>query len=1083
MRFHPLAVSAAVGALGSSSVANAFVLPKSASTGSGATTIRMAAKNSESYSNLEEYLFADPNRNDGSNVDSTNANTNAENPSTKPKKQKKPNPRAEKLRAKLEADLSAAEESRARTAQQLADAEASRQALEAQAEKAAKEAQALEAKVNAFEAKQAAGGGLSAAGIFGEIAGPFVGGIAAFGGLAAARGSLAARSEKAEEERLQREAEEKQAEQAAKRRAAQEGQTKNLLPIVGAGVAGLGAFGAFFNNGNGGDTVVDAITKNVETKVGQQNNAGSVTTSVPDPATVQLPYLDKEIKKAETKQKQIKPLSKMQARKAAEEQKAVEARLEQKLAQAPDIAQQASEAEAKASEAARIEAEKKAAEEQKALEAKQGAEKKAAEEAAAAAEKEKADKIAADKLAFEKLKAEQAAKSTKLAEEEQAKRDKIAADKLAFEKMKEEQKAQEQLRAREKEAAAALESLKQQDAQWKDFIPKVPAVSEMLFGDNKPSLITDKGLSNIFGPNLVVVGGVALAGIAVATAVAAANESPSVNSTFKVTGKSPKEYLESGDPKTDAKGSPSPKKTIRIPKPEKPVAQAPPDIPETPPAPGSKEALREQMKMQRDNLSKQVAAKETSDEATADTTHIEASIVEDTGVVEPAFTPPAKKSYSPFGGKPRAVANDPLYAPPATQSTYQSFSPSPEAPAPQQNTIEDVSFAAMPKKSYSPFGGGKPKAVMNDPLYSPPATQFSDESIPLSYEETSYEATSYEAPTSEQSTNEAASFAAMPKKSYSPFGGGKPKAVANDPLYSPPATQFSDESIPPSYEATSYEAPTSEQSINEAASFAAMPKKSYSPFGGGKPKAVANDSLYSPPASPTMPDLSETEIPFEPVEPTTFSDTSGVTSSATFAAMPKKSYSPFGGGKPKAVASDPLYSPPTSYSVSEPTSFTHDMSEETPAASTMDSDGSSFDDSYLDSSAGGASDFASPAPYEPTISSPEVSSFTENSFQSFKKNYSPFGQKPYVATDDSLYGPPMLEGLPDYAEYDIPESEPSTASGSMPFAASGLDDTSGVGAPETTAFRAPSPKKSFSPFGTKPKAPSDTNNGGYLNEL
>ena len=138
-----MAVSAAVGALGSSSIANAFLLPKSASTGSGATTIRMAAKNAESYSNLEEYLFADPNRNDGSNVDSTDANTNAETPSTPSKKQKKPNPRTEKLRAKLEADLSAAEESRARTAQQLADAEASRQALESQAEKAAKEVLSL----------------------------------------------------------------------------------------------------------------------------------------------------------------------------------------------------------------------------------------------------------------------------------------------------------------------------------------------------------------------------------------------------------------------------------------------------------------------------------------------------------------------------------------------------------------------------------------------------------------------------------------------------------------------------------------------------------------------------------------------------------------------------------------------------------------------------------------------------------------------------------------------------------------------------------------------------------------------------
>jgi len=1056
----------------------------------------MAAKNAGSpYSGLEENIF-DPNRNEVNNVE--NASTSAESPSTppkKPKKQKKPNPRTEKLRAKLEADLSAAEESRARTAQELADAEASRQALEAQAEKAAKEAEALETKFNAFEAKEAAraagAGGLGAAGIVGEIAGPLVGGIAAFGGLAAARESLTARSEKAEEEQLQRKEAERQAEQAAKRKAAQEAQTKNLLPIVGAGVAGLGAFGAFFNSGNGGDAVVDTMSKNVETKVGQ-NNAGSVTTSISEPANVDLPYLDKEIKKAETKQNQIKPFSKMQlGKKATEEQKAMEARLEAKLAQAPELAQKAREAEvkaaeearieaeAKAADEARIEAEKKAAEEQKALDAKQAeerakaqkeaAEKKAGDEAALAAEKAKAEKIAADKLAFEQLKAEQAAKAAKLAEEEQTKRNKIAADKLAFEKIRAEQEARDEQKAREEEAAAALALLKQQDSQWKGFIPKVPAVSEMLFGDNKPSLITDKGLSNIFSPNLFVVGGVALAGVAVATAVAAANESPSVSSTFKVTGKNPKEYLESGDTSNDTSVSPAPaaapKKTIRIPKPEKQEILAPPEIPKAPPAPGSKEALREELKKQRDNLSKQVAAKEATDEVIEEDTLSSSSVVTDVspvepstfvgGVTEPAFTPPAKKSYSPFGGKPKAAANDSLYSPPASQSTYQSVPPTPEVLASEQSTIENLSVAAMPKKSYSPFGGGKPKAVANDSLYSPPAS------------------------------------------------GSTMSDIAD---------------TEPSFEPVE---PTTFQDASDVTSSSTFPKKSYSPFGGGKPRAVANDSLYSPPASAsTFPDASEIETPVEPVEPTTFSGASGVTPSAAY---PKSSYSPFGRGKPTAATSDPLYSPPASYSEPESTSSTTDMVENYSPASSMESDISSFHDSNL-GTIGGASDFESPATYEPTIPSPEVPSFAQNS-SPVKKSYSPFGQKPYVATDDSLYGPPTMDGPSASVEYDTPEIEPtasftndsssppknyspfgakpfapsddslysppseeqydasSNVEGSLPFAASGLDDSPGITGPETTAFRTSSPKKSFSPFGIKPQAPSDTNSGGYLNEL
>ena len=92
------------------------------------------------------------------------------------------------------------------------------------------------------------------------------------------------------------------------------------------------------------------------------------------------------------------------------------------------------------------------------------------------------------------------------------------------------------------------------------------------------------------------------------------------------------------------------------------------------------------------------------------------------------------------------------------------------------------------------------------------------------------------------------------------------------------------------------------------------------------------------------------------------------------------------------------------------------------------------------------------------------------------RNYSPFGgAKPFAPSDDSLYSPSTNEPL----NLNPIEEE------SLPFAASGLDDTSGVAGPETTAFRASSLKKSYSPFGSKPQAPSDAsgNDGGYLGGL
>jgi hypothetical protein len=1023
MKFHPVAVSVVLGALGSSSMADAFVIPTSASTSetarhhpmtrTGATStttlVRMAAKNEGSeYTSLEDNLF-NRNKNVGSTdkPSSINTSNSAETPSTPPQKTRKPNARTEKLRAELEADLTAAEQSRVRTAEQLAQAESSRLALETEASKAAKEAEALEAKFKAFEAKEAvraaaggASGGLGAAGIVGEIAGPLVGGFAVFGGLAVARNSLAARSEKAEEERLQREEEE-----AAKRKTSQQAQTNNLLPIVGAGVAGLGAFGAFFGSGSSGgggddDTVVDAMSKNAlqQAQVSQQNNAGSVTTAVSDSsANVQMPYLEKEIAKAETKQKSKKerpprPKSKRQlAQEAAKEQRAAEARLEQKLAEAPELARKAAEAEAKAVE----EAENIAAE------------KKASEEAAAAAEKVKAEKIAADKLVFEKMKAEEKAKAENLAAEqkrvaeENAKAEKIAADKLAFEKLKAEQKANSEQKAREAEAAAALQLLKQQEAQSQGFLSKVPAVSEMLFGDNRPSLITDKGLSNIFSANKIVVGGVALAGAAVAAAVVAANESPSVSSTFKVTGKTPKEYLESED--TDANQE----------------SQASPDAPLTSPLPGSKEALREELANNRANLNRQ-AAEKSSRESTTEATSTDASNIENTGFAGPAFVPPpAKNSFSPFrGGKPKAVANDPLYSPPASQALMndvsgntfvdQPISPSPNIPASELIINEEASFGTMPKKSFSPFGVGSiPKVAVNNFLYSPPASSFA--TTDASLDEPLVQPVDL---IPDQSAIGGIPSATIPKSSYSPFGRGKPKAAVSDSLYSPPASQSMPESM------------SSQNDMGGEGFSAPTMETDFSSFGESNPEAAASDySDYSPSSQ------------YEPIS--AFPEASSFISNSSPPAP--KNYSPFGGGKPIAAMNDSLYRPPTSEGSS-------------------DSGGYSIPNT------------------EPKILSTEAVTIDLEIDTLPSQKFSPFGgAKPASSFNDSLYSPPTDETYgtnPYEEEY-------------LPFAASGLDDTSSAAAPETNAFRAPSVKKSFSPFGSKPQAPSDTsgNGGGYLDGL
>ena len=99
------------------------------------------------------------------------------------------------------------------------------------------------------------------------------------------------------------------------------------------------------------------------------------------------------------------------------------------------------------------------------------------------------------------------------------------------------------------------------------------------------------------------MGGVALVGVAVATAVVAADDSPSISKTFKVTGKSPKESFESDE--VDPSVLNTSKKTIRIPQTKNEKSQTSSDVTPTTSLPGSKEALREELKRKRANLNKQ----------------------------------------------------------------------------------------------------------------------------------------------------------------------------------------------------------------------------------------------------------------------------------------------------------------------------------------------------------------------------------------------------------------------------------------------------------------------------------------------
>merc|ERR1712238_122736 len=302
------------------------------------------------------------------------------------------------------------------------------------------------------------------------------------------------------------------------------------------------------------------------------------------------------------------------------------------------VAEEVAKAERKAfDEKQRIAAEETAKAERKVLKQKQ----RIAVEETAKAEKIVAerDRIKAIELAKEKeysrIKLEKEAQEKEEARIKVDKEVKIKAEKFAAEKRAAEEKA--------KEEAAVIELLKQQNDKSNGFLPKVPAVSEMMFGDKKPSQVTDKGLSNVFNGNKVVVGGVALAGLAVAAAVIAANESPSVSSTFKVTGKTPKEFLDSSDTE------PTSRETVRIRQPgeeenekKKKVIEKVLKTESSSPS-QNKNALRDELSRQRANINQQAAEKFST---TPDAKSIQKP---SSDFINSSTKSSTRKSFLPFG--------------------------------------------------------------------------------------------------------------------------------------------------------------------------------------------------------------------------------------------------------------------------------------------------------------------------------------------------------------------------------------------------------------------------------------------------
>jgi hypothetical protein len=373
-------------------------------------------------------------------------------------------------------------------------------------------------------------------------------------------------------------------------------------------------------------------------------------------------------------------------------------------------------------------------------------------------------------------------------------------------------------------------------------------------------------------------------------------------------------------------------------------------------------------------------------------------------------SPPSKTSYSPFGGgKPTAAASSGWSYQPMTVTSSNEVrhgTESDKASSTGLNYIQALGGNAAPSKaSYSPFGSGKPTAASSGMMYVPMAQSPMEEASNSLQDQDVAAAVAQTGPVSTASYMQALGGNAAPSKSsYSPFGTGKPSAASTVMMYEPTVSSPSFSEIYTTAEmpvddspSTSKTSSSSLESLGGAlGSATASLKASYSPFGGGKPRAAASTGAfqYAPPSASSF---SSSREPMDEEMPSSSSmgmnnvDQDTVPSTANAVSYLesmgggnpsglKQSYSPFGSGGKGFVSNASLYSAPASAG----------FEMKGAQAENPQSNGASFD---------GSSSSSSPSSYLETMNG-------TGSGSSLKQSYSPFGSKPSSAARDSLYNPP-----------------------------------------------------------------------------
>jgi hypothetical protein len=231
------------------------------------------------------------------------------------------------------------------------------------------------------------------------------------------------------------------------------------------------------------------------------------------------------------------------------------------------------------------------------------------------------------------------------------------------------------------------------------------------------------------------------------------------------------------------------------------------------------------------------------------------------------------------------------------------------------------------------------------------------------------------------------------------------------------------------------------ESMSRSSDAGNMPvKSSFSPFSNPK-KTSSNDSLYNPPST-SLPQTEDLYEESSAVMGFSASDTlepgeSYIGSVSESGDSPKESYSPF--GTPKIRSKDYLYAPPV---------------DDTNNGIQTAVNG----DSYFDS----------------------MPNANRNGGEKLKASYSPFGT-PQRTTNDSLYGPPNTPlQTNDDSLYDPPvaqNEDMSTSEGPMTEFSEATTSNQDSYLNEMNDSSGSAMKKSYSPFGKKPKAVSD--NGMY----